>query len=351
MIRELNLPETADDPGWQNFIELLNRDNRDHIGGTEWDQDPASVLAQWQAAKYSHCRRWLAYVDEVAVGCAMAWWETRDDPDMLMTYVFVDSGFRQQGIGTALAHHVREAFADQGFTRALAGINTLQPGADALTGPGGAGAVEGSHPGVRMALGEGFTLTQAAVWSRYDVHRPSVDPGDALRDAQASAGEDYELLVWEGAAPEELLEGLAVLKQRMRSDMPSGEVEFGASLWDAERLRQDDEQRLRTDRLWRTAVRHRPTGTLVALNELLQGRAQPHGFVGQWDTIVLPEHRGRRLGTVVKAANILQVRKAVPEGVEINACNAAENTHMRSINRFLGFQPYLWAGTFQLVVK
>lgn len=131
--------------------------------------------------------------------------------------------------------------------------------------------------------------------------------------------------------------------------MPSGESELGVSLWDAERMRQDDERRLRTDRLWRKAVRHLPTGTLVALNELLQGRAQPHGFVGQWDTVVLPEHRGRRLGTMVKAANILQVRAAVPEGVEINTCNAAENTHMLTINRSLGFQPYLWAGTFQLL--
>lgn len=73
----------------------------------------------------------------------MAWWETRDDPDMVMPYVCVDSGFRQQGIGTALAHHVRGAFAGKGFTRALAGINTHQPGADALTGPGGVGAADG----------------------------------------------------------------------------------------------------------------------------------------------------------------------------------------------------------------
>lgn len=345
-ISEIGLPESAESPEWQAFIGLINRDNREHIGGAQWDEDPSTSHAQWRAARYSQCRRWLASVDGEAVGCAFGWWQTRDDPDLASVHCYVAPEFRCRGIGTALAVRVRAGLKGGQVRRAIVEVNTLPRSEAPLTGPGGVGAVDGEHPGVRMALREGFSLAQTAVWSRYDIHGAEVDPEAVLAAAGEVAGDDYEVVAWEGPASVELLEGLAVLKERMRTDMPAGGLEFAASVWDVARVREDDERRLLGHRLWRVAVRHRPSGTLVALTELQQLRAQPRGFVGQWDTVVLPEHRGRRLGLMVKAANILQVRGTVAEGVEINACNAAENAHMLAINRELGFREYLWVGTF-----
>lgn len=265
-----------------------------------------------------------------------------------MVHVYVVPERRRRGIGAALADKVREAVAVAGLTRAIVGINTPPHSAEPLPASDGAGAVDGTHPGVRMALREGFALTQAEVWSRFDIHAGAAATAAKYRAAAGFAGGDYEVITWQGPAGDELLEGLALLKQRMRADLPTGELQLGESRWDAARMREHDELRTRTERLWRAVVRHRPTGELVALNELEQPRSNPRAFVGQWDTVVLPAHRGLRLGLLVKAANLAQVRPVVPEGVEVNTCNAAENTHMRAINRELGFTDYLWAGTFHL---
>ncbi|WP_241252544.1 hypothetical protein [Micrococcus sp. KRD153] len=51
-----------------------------------------------------------------------------------------------------------------------------------------------------------------------------------------------------------------------------------------------DEQILTTGRLFRA------TGRIVALSELVAPRSRPDGLIDQRDTIVLPEHRGHRLG-------------------------------------------------------
>lgn len=41
-IREFTLPDTADDAAWAGFFDLRNRDNREQVGGPEWDQDPSA---------------------------------------------------------------------------------------------------------------------------------------------------------------------------------------------------------------------------------------------------------------------------------------------------------------------
>ncbi|MBD4636278.1 GNAT family N-acetyltransferase, partial [Xanthomonas citri pv. citri] len=61
----------------------------------------------------------------------------------------------------------------------------------------------------------------------------------------------------------------------------------------------------------------------------------------QWDTIVLPEHRGHRLGMRVKAANLIAVRDALPGARAIITGNAEENRHMLDVNEALGFRPVL----------
>jgi len=59
----------------------------------------------------------------------------------------------------------------------------------------------------------------------------------------------------------------------------------------------------------------------------------------QWDTIVRGEHRGHRLGLLVKAANLQQLREQMPAVRWLNTWNAADNRHMVPINDRLGFRP------------
>ncbi|WP_257643147.1 hypothetical protein [Micrococcus luteus] len=127
----------------------------------------------------------------------------------------------------------------------------------------------------------------------------------------------------------------------MATDVPSGDLTVVERTWDAARVRRTDEQVLATGRLFRTVARHRGSGRIVGLNELVAPRSRADGLIDQWDTIVLPEHRGHRLGMRVKAANLLAVRRALPEARAIITWNAEENRPMLDVNEALGFRPVL----------
>ena len=58
----------------------------------------------------------------------------------------------------------------------------------------------------------------------------------------------------------------------------------------------------------------------------------------QWITIVDPDHRGRRLGTVVKLENLAQARREEPRLAAVDTWNADSNRHMIGINETMGFR-------------
>jgi hypothetical protein len=83
---------------------------------------------------------------------------------------------------------------------------------------------------------------------------------------------------------------------------------------------------------------------------LIVGYATSRWFAGQEDTIVVPEPRGHRLGTLVKVANLDLARAQRPELRVIDTCNADSNPYMVRINEAMGFRPHHRAGEWQLDV-
>ena len=59
----------------------------------------------------------------------------------------------------------------------------------------------------------------------------------------------------------------------------------------------------------------------------------------QWQTIVLPEHRGHRLGMLVKVANLDHLRAHEPAVTVIHTGNADSNAPMLRVNVAMGFVP------------
>ena len=143
---------------------------------------------------------------------------------------------------------------------------------------------------------------------------------------------------------------MAVLHTRMSVDAPSAGFDFREEKWDADRVVHQGETMLEADlsNVF-TAIRHVPTGELVAYTELQWPNAKPHA-VYQEDTLVHGEHRGHRLGMLAKAANLEYLLVADPDATRIHTWNAAENRYMLAINEALGFRPAAIEGAWQKVV-
>jgi hypothetical protein len=59
------------------------------------------------------------------------------------------------------------------------------------------------------------------------------------------------------------------------------------------------------------------------------------------------EHRGHRLGMLLKIANIAHLDERYPGHPSITTFNAEENRHMLDVNESVGFEPFAYEGAWQ----
>ena len=133
----------------------------------------------------------------------------------------------------------------------------------------------------------------------------------------------------------------------MSTDAPSGDLETDEEAWDAERLT-EGEKRIHEmgQTMLVTAAQHIDSGELTAFTEIGIGpdmTATTH----QHDTLVLVEHRGHRLGQLVKCAALLAWSEIAPDSRELITYNAEENRPMLSINEAMGFTAVAYEGAWK----
>ena len=68
--------------------------------------------------------------------------------------------------------------------------------------------------------------------------------------------------------------------------------------------------------------------------------------VYQWDTIVLPTHRGHALGLALKVATMQQAADLLEGRRRITTYNAAGNEPMIRVNEALGFRQIAWCAEY-----
>ncbi|MDX5318557.1 MAG: N-acetyltransferase, partial [Actinomycetes bacterium] len=316
--------------------------------------------------RYTRKHLWVAYptgadpltaTPEDAVGYAHLALPLEDNTHLCEVGVVVRRVSRRRGVATALAGTVRDALRGSGrttigcwFPNPL--IEPDHPGA--LAPKTGVGLVDRTQPGAAWLLGLGFELEQGERYSTLVIpeDRASWLTGiSRLRlDAAAVAGPDYDIVQWRGITPEPWRERMAMLHTRMSVDAPSAGFDFREEKWDVERVVHRGEVMLEADQSnVFTAIRHRPTGELVAYTEMQWPNSKPYA-VYQEDTLVHGEHRGRRLGMLAKSANLEYLIAANPAAARLHTWNAAENRYMLAINEALGFRPAAIEGAWQKVV-
>ncbi len=99
--------------------------------------------------------------------------------------------------------------------------------------------------------------------------------------------------------------------------------------------------------MFTACAREVTTGRLVAFTTIGVAAAQPE-IAQQWNTLVLREHRGHRLGLLLKLVNLDRVRSACSGVRVVHTWNAASNAPMIDINERMGFEPRLLWGEWQL---
>ena len=198
--------------------------------------------------------------------------------------------------------------------------------------------LQGRSPG-RTAL-ERAGLRQVLLEVRRDLALP-VDPShlDALDAACAPHAAGYLVRTWGGHCPDDLVDDRAALGRAISTDAPLGGLEWEEEEWDAARVRRREEQVAAMGRTCLAAgAVHEETGTMVAFTELA-APAEGEGLVHQWETVVLRDHRGHRLGTLVKTAALRRLARELPQARTIVTCNADSNRPMIAVNESLGYRP------------
>jgi GNAT superfamily N-acetyltransferase len=306
-------------------------------GHRRFAYDAYELLPMYHDA-YQGRQAFAAWSDGGCVGRVECTWERDEGAETVDLALGVLPEARRAGVGTALLAAAR-AVAD-GLGRTTIAAMSDVPAA-ALDAPGprleardGSGSIPASDPGAAFALHHGFRLAQLERVSALPVTARGAEFTEASARHEAAAT-TYRLRSWIDRAPDELLDELAVAHAAMSTDPPAGTATYDVEIWDAARVRATEEQALDGRRTTLVTAAVTDDGRVAGYTELSLPTGSAAAF--QWDTIVLKEHRGHRLGMRMKVANLALLARTAPERTEVVTWNADENDHMLAINVALGF--------------
>lgn len=277
----------------------------------------------------------IAQDGDAVVGVAFLELPLSDNLERADVCVFVPPEHRRRGLGSALARQIAVDLRQRGRTGWICLVSGRRYDQQDDT----------VMPGEAFAARFGLTLRQREVQRRLSLPAP-VERLDALTRDAASHHGDYRLERWVNACPEEYVEAYCALKAAMVDEMPRDDLEIESEQWDAERLADFDAFYLEQDRTRYVHVAVAPDGSIAGHTELVVPAHDPE-LVYQWDTLVLPGHRGHRLGMALKAANLAWVQAEHPERTAVRTWNAETNDPMIAVNEAMGFEPVEYEGTWQ----
>ncbi|WP_309102079.1 GNAT family N-acetyltransferase [Microbacterium sp.] len=349
-ITPLHVPAAldADDAGeFLAYAELNRRICDEEAGIPELAPSAAEMLPAWLETADTLHTGFVARRDGVPVGMVTIDFPQEEGARTAVFDLLVAAEHWGRGVEQALLSYAENEARARGRSilqtwtlhRAIESDRMLIP----VTGWGRIPA----NPLSEFYLDSGLSLEQVERNSELDLRRDPEPLRRALADAQRAAGDDYRTIAWLLPTPPELRDGYAAVLSRLSTDAPSGDLEIDEEKWDAERVVRRDRQLTGGGQMVSVAaVEHVPSGRIVAYNELLIGPDRA-GVTHQFGTLVLNEHRGHRLGTIVKCANLLRWRELTPDSPRVSTFNAEENRPMLDINEAIGFVAVSYAGAWQ----
>jgi len=350
-LRRLTVPASLDAADAADFITMtvVRNDVFEEISG---DRDealtPAELLPHFQPSPDNSRHSWVIVVEDAIVGRALLDLPTEQDSTVSYATLEMLEGVGARGIGSAVLPLMEQVARDAGRRAMQAWAEHPAASGPALMPPTGFGSIPRDHA-ARFALRHGFTLEQVERKSELDLASSDDRIRDLLAVAErASAG--YRVAQWMLPTPPELRDGYAWVKSRMSTDAPAAGLDIDEEVWDAARIERTEARYADAGQsVLVTAAVETRSGALVAFNELMIG-ADRTGPTWQEDTLVLREHRGHKLGLLVKCAGILRWREFAPTSPKVITYNAEENRPMLDINESMGFVPVSYSGAWKKVL-
>ena len=347
--RTVVIPDSIDAENAADFLAMTDVRNavyRHTAGHDDHSMSAAELLPHYQPEPYEVRMSWLVLEDDRPVGRVGVDLPIETESRVANMLIELLPDVWGRGIGTRALELVEGVARDHGRTVLQSWAEHPDRPGRPLEPPTGFGSIPADDPGARFYVRHGFTLEQIERNSAFDLRAP-FDEVDRLFEQARAASAGYRLVSWEPPTPAEFAEGYAWMKSRMVTDAPSAAIEFDEEVWDAERVARNDARAIDGGRLFLvTAAQHIETGELCAFNELAIGpdrTAASH----QEDTLVLSEHRGHRLGMLVKCAGLRAWREIVPDSPRVITYNAEENRPMLDINEAIGFVPIAYDGAWK----
>ncbi|WP_147917861.1 GNAT family N-acetyltransferase [Ruania zhangjianzhongii] len=262
-----------------------------------------------------------------AVGTGWIGLPLAENTDQAMVAPVVHPDHRGQGVGTALLTGLAQIARDAGRTMLSAwGAVPLDGDVD-----------DPDLPANRLAVRFGMSRKNVAVTRVLDL---PVDPNllDRLWARAEPHLDGYRILSWTDRTPAEHLEAYGVLLRQLELDEPDEDVVHEAPEYTPERIRIAEDRKARKGLRSLVAVALAPDGSFAgnSVVEFHGGAATTLGF--QENTLVMPDHRGHRLGYALKVTTHRMLASHAPRLRRLATWNSHVNPWMIQINEDLGYR-------------
>lgn len=342
-IEQLWIPDSVDGPDAADFLAAVEVGRK--VRMQTWGTDDLAYAPQEKllemADPYERQVILVAKIGGQIVGTVDIALPLADNLDMAEFTLDILPEFQRQGVGRQLLEAAEHFARDEGRHTIL--VDTNHPGASLANSDAGQ-LVPGSGPGfvplgsreVEFARHTGYTLQHIEQFSSCALPLDSKLVAELEAEAEEANGGRYRLHHWTDRCPDQWLEAVAALENRAGEDGIPG-VETEGLVFDGAILREAEDVTIAQGRRTVvTAVEHIATGELVGLTTI-SVLAQRPDVVFQDDTVVLQEHRGNKLGLLIKVANMERLTEQFPDARVLYTWNAPENRYLLKVNQQLGF--------------
>jgi GNAT superfamily N-acetyltransferase len=293
---------------------------------------PAEVIPSWESARVPLMTprddfdvSLFGVSDAGAlVGVALLNLPMADNPTVAYADLMTHADHRRRGVGTALVAELERRARSAGRERLLTEVFVPAGHETEVTGDMRFAEARGYAVANREGMKAVHLADAGHLWPPLEV------------EVETALG-DYRVVTWRDVCPDEYVESFADALSRVMSLIPQGDLDLDDREWTAAGVRTYEQHRIEIGLVTVESAAVTPDGTVVGLTGIRTNVADPRvARIGI--TMVLPEHRGHRLGLATKLASHRALREHVPGCELVVTCNAEVNTHMTAIKAGLGYR-------------